>query len=593
MIVDRTTKLRFRRLLRRKQRQVEDLGVHAEEQLEQHVFKRINRFASVRRFVISWVLLVVLLIGSAGYQVLGLGRYYQTLQPVPGGTYTEGILGNFTNANPLYATGPVDAAVSRLLFAGLFKYDQQNRLVGDLAENWMVDEKGTTYTVTLRQNLVWHDGHPLTSQDVVFTYDEIQNADAKSPLFSSWQGVKVRAVDARTVTFALPSVLASFPHSMTNGLIPKHILSSIPASQLRSIRFDTVDPIGSGPFKMEALQVTGDTPETRQEQIALKPNESYYAGAPKLQRLMIRSFLDEKSMIASFQRQELTGMSGLNEYPDVLDDTSVQDYSVPITGEVGVFFRTTQGVLKDVKVRQALTRAVSQGAVIEKLGYPLIAARGPLLPGQIGYSKDILQLPYDVTAANQLLDAAGWKRGNDGTRVKGADKLAIRLVAQSTSEYTTVTQVLQSAWKAVGAKVDVVLQDDTEFQNTVSDRRYDALLYGISIGSDPDVFAYWHSSQADALAASRLNLSEYKSVAADRALEGGRTRLEPALRATKYRPFLEAWRNDAPAVMLYQPRYIYVTHSKVYGLEPVSVHDATARYANVHNWMIKAARVSN
>lgn len=593
MIVGRTTKLRFRRLVRRKQRQVEDLGVQAEEQLEQHVFKRINRLAGVRRFVVGWVLLLVLLIGSAGYQTLSLSKYYQSLQPLPGGTYTEGIIGSFTNANPLYATSSVDAAVSKLLFAGLMKYDQNNHLVGDLAQSWKADDKGTTYTVVLRPNLVWQDGHPLTSQDVVFTYQQIQNADAKSPLFSSWQGVKVQAVDARTVTFTLPGILAAFPYSLTNGIVPKHILGATPASQLRSIRFDTVDPIGSGPFAMEAIQITGDTPENRQEQIALKPNEQYYAGKPQLQRFVIRSFLDEKSMLLSFQRHELTAMSGLTSVPDTLEEkTTLEEYSVPLTGEVGVFFRMSQGVLQDVKVRQALVRSVNQATVIRKLGYPLIAARSPFLPGQVGYQKDLTQLPYDVNAANQLLDAAGWKKGADGLRTKDGKKLTFRLVAQSTNDYAVVTQALQSSWRAIGIKVDVLLQDDTEFQNTLADRKYDALLYGLSIGLDPDVFAYWHSSQADALAANRLNLSEYKSGVADKALEGGRTRLDVTLRAAKYKPFLDAWRADAPAVMLYQPRYLYVVHSKIYGFDMKTMNDATDRYSNVQDWMIRATKVS-
>jgi peptide/nickel transport system substrate-binding protein len=593
-MINRTTKLRWRRRLRRSRRQVEDLGVQAEEQLEHHFIRRLGHLASVRRFIVGWVLLVIFLTGGVVYQIMGLSQHYQTLRPVPGGIYSEGILGTFTNANPLYANSAVDSAVSRLLFAGLLKYDQSGKLVGDLAEKWSSDETGTLYTVVLRPDLRWHDGHALTAADVLFTYQTIQNPDAKSPLFASWQGVKVEMVNARTLTFAIPSVLASFPYSLTNGIVPKHLLARVPVAQLRSIQFDTVNPIGSGPFKWEAIQVDGDTPETRRQQIAFAPNKDYYNGAPKLQQFKIRTFMDEKSMLASFQQKEIIAMSGLDGMPDALQkEANIRDHNIPIMGQVGVFFRLSQEVLQDVKVRQALVQAVDQSVLLRSFGYPVIATHGPFLNFQVGYAKDLQQLSYNKAQATKLLDEAGWVKGADGMRSKNGNPLTFQLYSQSTSEYAHVTQQLQTAWRAVGVKAEVLLQPDTDIQDTVNKHTYDALLYGISLGPDPDVFAYWHSSQASTLSPTRFNFSEYKSSAADKALEAGRTRTDPALRAVKYRPFLEAWRNDAPALMLYQPRYIYITNGDVSGFKPRMINSNTDRYANVEQWMIKLGRVNN
>ncbi len=117
------------------------------------------------------------------------------------------------------------------------------------------------------------------------------------------------------------------------------------------------------------------------------------------------------------------------------------------------------------------------------------------------------------------------------------------------------------------------------------------MLYGISLGPDPDAYAYWGSTQADERAANRVNFSEYKSTVADRALESGRTRSDPALRTVKYKPFLEAWRNDAPALALYQPRYLYVTRDTVFGFNPSVINVATDRYSNVAHWMIHQEKV--
>lgn len=591
-MIDRTTRLRWRRRFRRRRNQVEDLGFQAEEHFERHFFKRLSRLVEVRRFIVSWLLLFVLLIGGIIYQTTGLDIYYKSLQPVPGGTFTEGILGSFTNANPIYATGAVDSAVSRLIFAGLLKYDSNNVLTSDLAEKWTVDANETTYTVTLKPNLHWQDGAELTAKDVAFTYHTIQNPDAKSPLLASWQGIVVTAVDDRTVTFVLPTTLSAFTNYLTNGIIPTHLLSQIPAAQMRATRFNTATPVGAGPFKWSAIELSGEITSGLQGRIGLAPNGSYYAGNPKLSQYIIRFFSEEKQMLSSFENHELTAMSGIDVLPDNFKaDTSVEQYNIPLTAQVMVFFRTSQELLSDVKVRQALVQAVDQKNLVDNIGFPVIATREPFLQDQPGYNTEITQLPHNVESASKLLTEAGWIPGADGIRMKNGKQLTFNLYSQSTSEYAYVTQKLQTDWGKVGARVNVLLQPDSDLQSTVADHTYDALLYGISLGPDPDAYAYWGSTQADQRAANRVNFSEYKSAVADKALEGGRTRTDPALRAVKYKPFLEAWRNDAPALALYQPRYLYITRDTVHGFNPTVMNEATDRYTNVVNWMIRQEQV--
>lgn len=591
-MIDRTTKLRWRRRFRKRRHQVEDLGVQAEEQIERHFFKRLNRLVEVRRFVVTWIMLFVVMIGIVAYQLSGLSAYYQSSQPVAGGTFTEGILGSFTNANPLYATGPVDSSVSRLVFLGLLKYDSNNQLVGDLAESWSADAKETTYTVKLKPNLKWQDGQPLTATDVAFTYNTIKNPDAKSPLLSSWQGITITATDDRTVTFGLPNILSSFPHSLTNGIIPSHILATIPAAQMRALQFNTAAPIGSGPFKWDALELS-EVDSNQQGRIGLVPNGQYYEGSPALQKYVIHFFTDEKQMLTSFENHEINAMSGMDALPDTFEtDQSVEQYSIPITAQVMVFFRNSQEVLSDIKVRQALVQASNQNDLLENLGFPVIASKEPFLQSHAGYNPGITQLSYDVNRAAALLTEAGWIPGKDGVREKAGKQLTFKLYSQSTSEYAYVTRHLQTDWQKIGVKVEVLLQADSDLQTTVAFHTYDALLYGISLGPDPDAYAYWGSTQADQRAANRVNFSEYRSATADKALEGGRTRSDPALRALKYKPFLEAWRTDAPALALYQPRYLYVTRDTVYGFTPSSINVASDRYSNVAHWMIRQEKVT-
>lgn len=582
---------RLRRLARKQAKQVETISVQAEEQLERNFVRRFGRLVPVRRFVATWLLVPLLLIGCVVAQTRGLSGYYQTLQPVAGGIYREGIVGSFTNASPLYATGQTNNAVSKLLFASLFKYDEQNHLIGDLAESISVNKDGTQYIVHLRPNLTWHDGQPLTAADVAFTYRIIQNPDVDSPLSVSWQRVTVTASDSRTVVFALPNPLASFPDSLTTGIVPEHILKDIPAAELRSSSFNTTRPVGAGPFKLKDIEVTGSAPADREENIVLEPFEEYHGDEPKLASFVVHTFPNEDRMVRSFQNQDITAMAGLTQLPAKLAETSgVQTYRMPLTAANMVFFRMSEGVLNDKAVRQALVGAADTQKIINKVDSNLLPVREPFLQGQLGYDPKLTQLQFGKEQAVKTLEKAGWKLQENGMRIKKGTPLTFKLYAQNTSEYSTVTRELQRQWRELGVDMQVYLQNSQELQSTVAYRNYDALLYGISMGIDPDVYVYWDSVQADARSSSQLNFSEYKSDQADIALEAGRTRTGDALRAVKYQPFLKAWREDAPALGLYQPQFIYVTHGQVYNLRDQTLTTGTDRFNNVADWMLRTAR---
>ena len=590
-MIDRVTKLRWRRRIRSGKNQVEDLGSQAEQGFEEHLIKRMSRLGRVRRFIAIWVALIILLLGGLFIQIRRLQSYYLTNQPAPGGIYNEGILGSFTNVNPIYATGSVDSSVSRLVFAGLFTFNDKNQLVGELAKSYTVDARGTTYTVLLKDNLLWQDGKPLTAEDVVFTYNTIQNPDTKSPLASSWQGIKVAAIDKKTVTFTLPSILSAFPYSMVNGIIPKHVLGKVAPEQMRSVLFNTNNPIGSGPFKWDAIEIVGTADEDREQRIALKPNDNYVNGKPKLDSFVIRSFVNEVKMRNAFKKGELNGVVGLSKIPDdLLEDNSVRVYNIPLNSQVLLFLKTTTPVLSDQKVRQAISYGLNTGAVRLAADVPVLPSDSPLLANQLGYDKTLTQKTGSPEQAAKLLDEAGWKLNDKGIRVKDGKELNLTITTQSNRTYESVAKNIKEQLALIGVNVEILVLKDNELQSALAVHDYDSLLYGISLGPDPDVFAYWHSSQADLRSPSHLNFSEFKSPAADKALEAGRTRSDPATRAIKYRPFLDAWSKEAPAVALYQPRFLYVVREPLANFNPVRMNTGTDRYNEVNQWMSRETK---
>jgi peptide/nickel transport system substrate-binding protein len=444
----RLFRLRLRRGLKDGRRRVEHLGVGVEQNIEEHLFGRFGHLKAVRRFVIGWVGLMLLLLGGLVWQNLALSTYYQTLKTVPGGIYTEGVQGRFTNANPLFAVNEADNTVSRLIFSGLFNYDQRGQLVGDLARDYSVDSHGSTYTVRLKPNLTWQDGQPLTSADVVFTYQLIQNPDVQSPLAGGWQGIKITAPDKHTVAFKLPGGLAAFPYNLTNGIVPEHLLAKIPPADLRSADFNTVHPVGAGPFAWQAVQVSGTDPQTAQEQIGLKAFDGYNGGRPKLQEFVVKVFAAPDQLVQAFKNNQLTAVAGLPEHPAELRHVAgVLDHNLPLRAATMVFFKTSGGVLADQPVRRALVQATDQTAIIKRLGYPVSPLSEPILPGQVAYDSKLAQPKFDLKAAKAMLAGDGWQAGQNGTLTKGGKPLTFTLTAADTPDYHQVAAELQQEWR--------------------------------------------------------------------------------------------------------------------------------------------------
>ncbi len=582
-----------RKIFNRRQKQALDLSKQAGDNFEKLVLGRFGRLAAVRRFVSSWVLFWALLALISAWQVSSLSGYFQTLSPVPGGIYNEGILGNLTNVNPIYATSTVDSSLSHLMFAGLLTYNNQNQLVDCLASSYSVDASGKTYTVHLKPGLTWQDGKPLTAADVVFTFNTIENPNAQSPLYSSWQGITVSEVNPLTVKFSLPNPLASFPYNLTTGIIPKHLLSSVGVSSLRAANFNTVDPIGAGPFIWHDIAVSGNTPQHAIEQIGLLPFKGYVLGKPKLSEFIVHAYADKSQLVAAFNSGQLDGLAGLGSVPRILNrNSSIQIHSPLLTAGNYVFFKTNSGVLSDVSVRRALVLASDPQAIISRLHYATIPVNEPLLVGQLAYNPKYAQVTNEPAQAKQILSQDGWAPGSDGYLYKNGQQLSFNLVTTSTREYRMVVGMLKKQWRAIGVNLQPVFESAATYSTTMQDHNYDSTLNGISIGIDPDVFVYWDSSQFDPRSTD-LNFSDYSNSNVDVALEAGRTRLNPALRVIKYQPFLAAWQSDAPALGLYQPRALYITRETVYGMNAHVMNSPQDRYDSVQNWEINTADVTD
>jgi peptide/nickel transport system substrate-binding protein len=268
-------------------------------------------------------------------------------------------------------------------------------------------------------------------------------------------------------------------------------------------------------------------------------------------------------------------------------DKSIHIYNTPLTSSVMAFFNNSHPILNETPVRSALVSSIDRYEVSNMLEYPVKVVDSPLLASQLGYDPNIVEQGYSLDNANQQLDKAGWAKG-ENVRTKADKPLKLVLAAQDTPAYAQVAKYLQSQWSKIGVRVDVRYYSSDDLQKAViPSHDYDILLYGVSMGVDPDVFAYWDSTQASLSSQGHLNLSEYKSKAADQALESARTRADNGLRVAKYKAFLTAWVNDAPALALYQPNMIYVSRGQVFNYERKEANTSADRFYNVNEWMIR------
>ncbi|MGD8373488.1 MAG: ABC transporter substrate-binding protein [Candidatus Woesebacteria bacterium] len=546
------------------------------------IIRRWQNLKEVRRSAAGWVILVLLLSAAVIWQSSETTNYYSQEIPSEGATYSEGVVGAVDNLNPIFASTQAERSVARLLFASLLKYDEKGDLIGELAHHWYSDDAGKVYEVILRDDAYWSDGEPITSADVVYTFSAIKNADSKSPLYSSWRNISVEAIDEQKVRFTLPTAYAPFLSSLTVGILPQHKLENLRFSELRNNAFNNNPTVTSGVFSFQ--DVRSINKERTHFLVSMAANDDYVLGKPKLNRFHLHAYADKEHLASAFTTQEVAAVSDVDT-SQVADLSEFHDPTItmsPLYNATYAFFNMDSPFLTDGNVRHALELATNRSSIISALDNRVELVAGPLLPGQIGYSSDLVQPDVNHAVAAELLDKAGWVLDSSGHRVKDGQQLKINLVTVNSDVYSRVAQEIVDQWSKLGISFEsqLVRADDIQ-QNVIVPRAYDVLIYEVAIGKDPDVYAYWHSSQANERG---FNLSNYKSTKADDALISARDKSDVALREAKYRSFMQQWLADAPAVGLYRSNLIYVQTKKITSFEPHALAEQIDRYANIRYW---------
>jgi peptide/nickel transport system substrate-binding protein len=582
--------------------------------------KYIKKFLSIREL---WILRISFLIFALSLFFLG-GRFYLNhlqVVPVKGGEYVEGLIGSPQYINPLYASySDVDSDISSLIFSSLLKRNKDGQLINDLAINYEISKDNKAYTFQLRTDAKWHNNTPVTVDDVMFTFNIIKDGRYNSPLRKSFIGVNIEKVNESTVRFVLAEPYAAFLDLLTFGILPQDLWYQILPNAAGLAELN-LKPIGSGPYKFKSL-TKDKTGQIKSYNLVI--NEDYYGKQAHIEKLSFVFFPNFEEALQALNGGIVDGISYLPKQleEDLVAQDSLNIHRLNLPQLTAIFFNQgNNSFLKEKSVRQALALAINKNKIIEDVfSGDARLVDGPILPDSFAYNQNIKKYSYNKEEAIKLLEDAGWKeveiteddlskaeankdsedeKEKQAAEIKlmlGAGKwrnkdnkfLVIKLTAVDREDNLRVVEHVKRFWEEIGVRTNIELITDSQVElEVIKPRNFEALFYSQILGSDPDLYAFWHSSQTGEAG---INLSNYANKEVDQLLEDARIISDRDKRKEKYTKFQEIITEDLPAIFLYSPTYTYIQSKRVKGFDLKNIFIPKDRFSNISDWYIKTGK---
>ncbi len=501
--------------------------------------------------------------------------------PTKGGTLVEGDVGVPTTFDPLLARTQTERDLSTLLFDGLARVDGSGMPTPELAKSWKISDDRLTYTVTLRSGITWHDGAPFTSQDVRFTIGLVQSPDfpGDPQLSRFWQPIVVDTPDDSTVVFHLMVPFSPFLNYLNLAILPKHVLGGVTAEDLSVDPFN-LSPIGTGPFKFVSYDKSS-------QELKLEGFPAYSGDAPLLNAITIKYFGDADKLLAAVKTGDVQASGSLT------DDQLLRSGSLPKTDSIyapqlmsytALFFNTRVAPFSNQVVRQALALAVDPTQLTNgPLKSQTVAGASPIPSTSWAFSPQPTN--FDPQKAGDLLDSAGWKYvADDGVRENGGASLSFQLLVNADdSERLLMAQTIAQQLGEIHVRVDVQQMTSDQVNQALANRQFSAAIFGGHFGNgDPDCLDVWSSNEVS----TGLNVTGVNDADIDKVLTDARATTDIDKRRQLYDQFQQEFMNQAPAVILYYPRYLFVVSSAVHGVSPQSLVDSSDRFQQISTWYL-------
>lgn len=448
------------------------------------------------------------------------------------------------NFNPLLAD------VRVWLYDGLVRFDEDMNIIPDLAESWTISDDGLVYTLNLRQDVVFHDGTPMTADDVIFTaeltLDETVGSAYRSKFIVGGEPVVWQKVDDYTVTVTLTQPSSSFLAKLSRAdeiffcILPKHLLEGV--TDLTTAEFNQ-NPVGTGPFKFVEYR-----PD---ERLVLAAHDEYHHGVPGVAQVIRVALPQEQAALAALRAGEIDATT-LNEAGNVQaaeSDETLQIYRYNSNWVFAARFNFANPILQDINVRKAITHGIDRvNLVAAAISPTAMVGNSPISFGWAA-NPDVVTYDYDVETATALLEEAGWT--GSGVRSKDGTPLKFRLTIDPGYGAPDLAAGIQALLGQIGIEIEIIQLEPATLDTTVfEDKDFDIYLGWQGFGVDPDIASRWLTVEESDRGSYLDNPTGYSNPEVDTALTAAAVALTQEERAENLWHAQELIAADCAAVWL-------------------------------------------
>ncbi len=479
-----------------------------------------------------------------------------------GGTMISAMTGEPSGLIYMVAGESASAAIASNIFNSLLKYNQNLDLTGELAEGWEISEDQKTITFKLKPNLKWADGKPLSSEDVLFTWQLVTDEKTRSPYASDFQLVKkAEAPDPLTFRITYEQAYAPALDSWAGlQILPKHLLKG---QDIHTTAFAR-NPVGSNYYKLDSW--------THGENLKLSRNPSSVLGPANINELVTRIIPDNSAQFLELMADNIDSMSlDPIKYSRIIPARPELQAKLNLYKELGnsytyMGFNLKHKPFDDVRVRKAINYAIDKQEIIDGVYLGLgINIASPYKPGTRWSNADLQPYPYDPNKAKALLKEAGFKDTNgDGILERDGKPFAFEIITNQNKEREKSAVLIQRRLKEIGIDAKIRSIEWASFiSRFIKTGDFDVVVLGWGLGLDPDQYNIWHSSQQEP---GQFNFIGYHNPKVDALLEQGRTELNPEKRMKIYHEFAKVLLEDSPIVYLSAGYGLTAMHKRIQGI---------------------------
>lgn len=553
---------------------------HVSQHTKKFIVKKIHLIKEVRKQIVNWVFVLSLILSAVVLEIIvGQNKIYHLTNDYQE-TYFEGIVGDIKTLNPIYMTTVAERALERLVFSSLYQNDQYGKIKKNLAKSLVISSNETNYRITLRDDFKWSDGKNVTAEDVVFSVGMFKN-QPESYIGQSLRGVRVKEISPYTVEFQLRSSYAPFLSILDFAILPKHILSN--SQKNDSVLNDfNVRPIGSGPFQIIDINLSSDL-DKNNKKVSLIKNPYYYQ-QNGLEKIEFNSYTDKNALLGVIEKGSVNAAVFRNA-TNYQTKINIKEKDYLINNGVFAFFNNDREIMKNKKMRLAIANLIDKNTIKKEYNDKIKTdLEYPIMNSYFQNNNLHTINKLDKETIKKIFLEFGFELKNDIWR-KEKD-LTIKLVTVKDTHYQFAAEIIANDFRKFGIKVNLIILDPTEykkkFNSVIFEKKdYDILVYELELGSDPDVYSFWHSSQSGSYG---LNFSNYNSPVADEFLSTARIKIDNELRKAKYVRFVNNWAKDVPAVALYRSYFRYLKRVDEIHSTQSEFNSIVDRYNDAKSW---------